>query len=177
MKAYSINPQSKEVKELDLDIQVNTVYTFFNSISADETLILDKHTIYSDSDAISKAKKAFFIGDQLIVGEALVLGKDGFLDIEATIPIADLKSLVNYEVPEFYEKALDILKTSEINLYKIFDVDDKQLDSSWVLHVFSIADENTQAYFINQLQKAMDAKDDISAFMKKMAILALNAMA
>jgi len=176
MKAYSINPQTKELQELDIDIQANTVYTFFNSILADEILILDKHTIYSDADALSQKKKPFFIGDQLILGEALILGKDGFLDIEATIPIDDLKSLVSYETSSFYDEALKLLQTSEINLYKAFNVSDKQLDSAWVLHVFSIADENTQKYFIKELHKVVDAKEDISFFMKTMAGLALQAM-
>ncbi len=176
MNAYSINPQTKEVKKLDIDIQANTVYTFFNSILADEILILDKHTIYSDAEALTNNKQAFFIADQLILGEALVLGKDGFLDIEATIPLEDLKSLVSYELSPFYDEVLKLLQTSDINLYKVFDVSDKQLDSTWVLHVFSIADENTQKYFIKELQKAMEAKEDISAFMKKMAGLAVQAM-
>ncbi len=176
MNAYSINPQTKEVKKLDIDIQANTVYTFFNSILADEILILDKHTIYSDAEALTNNKQAFFIADQLILGEALVLGKDGFLDIEATIPLDDLTSLVSYELSPFYDEVLKLLQTSDINLYKVFDVSDKQLDSTWVLHVFSIADENTQKYFIKELQKAMEAKEDISAFMKKMAGLAVQAM-
>ncbi len=176
MNAYSINPQTKEVKELDIDIQANTVYTFFNSILADEILILDKHTIYSDVDALTNYKQAFFIADQLILGEALILGKNGFLDIEATIPLDDLTSLISYELSPFYDEVLKLLQKSDINLYKVFDVSDKQLDSAWVLHVFSIADEKTQKYFINQLQIAMDAKEDIAAFMKKMAGLALQAM-
>ena len=78
MKAYSINPKTKETQELDIAIQANSVYTFFSSISIDELNALDKHTIYSDAEAISKGKQPFFIGDQLIVGDALIFGKDNF---------------------------------------------------------------------------------------------------
>ncbi len=180
MKAYSINPLSREVKEVDIEMQANTIFTFFNSISIDEISTIDKHTLYSDADALSQSKKPFFIGEQLIVGDVLILGKDAFLDIDATIPQDALEALINYEISPFYEEALNLLANCDINLYRIFEVtkeeENAQLDTEWVLHVFNIADEKTQRYFLNELQKAVEAKKDIFNYMEKMAILALGAM-
>ncbi len=151
MKAYSINPTLKEIRELDIDIQANTVFTFFNSILTDESTMLDKHTVFSDGNAISKNLQPFFIGEQLIVGDALILGKDGFLDTEATISKDDLESLINYEVTSFYVNALELMQESNINLYKVFEVrkDDAtiELNSEWVLNVFNMADDKTKEYF------------------------------
>lgn len=180
MKAYSINPQTKELQELDIELQANTVYTFFNSILTDELSILDKHTIYSDANAISELKTPFFIGEQLIVGDALILGKDGFADTQASIPKDELQTLINYEVTPFYRDALVLLKESNINLYRVFEVtqkdEDIQLNTEWVLHVFNIADEKTKEYFLTELKKALDCKTEMLEYMQKMATIALNAM-
>ena len=181
MKAYTINPASQITEEIELDVQANTVYTFFNSISIDDLDTLDKHTIHSDADAISKGKKPFFVGEQLIVGEALIFGKDGLEDIEVTIPNVDLDSLVNYDVSDFYIESLKILKNSDINLYRVFELtkegEDIQLNSEWVLHVFNMADTQTKEYFISELKKALDTKVNILEHFQKMAFLALNATA
>jgi len=180
MRAYSINPTLKEIKELDIDIQANTIFTFFNSILTDESTVLDKHTIFSDGNAISQNAQPFFIGEQLIVGDALILGKEGFLDIEATIPKDDLESLINYEVPPFYLDALALMQESNISLYKMFEAstDDEtiSLNCEWVLNVFNMADDKTKEYFLDELKKAVDAKKDMTTHMHKMASLALKAM-
>jgi hypothetical protein len=81
MKAYSIDSTTQEVKEIDIEMQANTVYSFFNSILTDELSTLDKHTIHSDANAISKNMEPFFIGEQLIIGNALIVGKDGLFNI------------------------------------------------------------------------------------------------
>ncbi|WP_324171507.1 hypothetical protein [Sulfurimonas sp.] len=179
MKAYSISPKNKEAKEIDIEIQANTVYSFFNSISIDDFSIIDKHTIYSDSDAISNEKEPFFLGEQLIIGDALVLGQKDSFDNEITIPKNELETLINYDVPSFYISALKLLKHSNINLYRVFEVtkeqEDIKLNSEWVLYVFNIADEKTKEYFLGELKKAIDAKVNITEHMQKMAILALNA--
>ena len=180
MKAYSISPTSKEIRELDIDIQANTVFTFFNSILTDESTILDKHTVFSDGNAISKNSQPFFIGELLMVGEALILGKDGFLDTEATISKDDLESLINYEVPSFYMEALKLMQESNINLYKVFEAvkDDEtlSLNSEWVLNVFNMADDKTKKYFLNELKKAVEAKKEMTTHMHTMASLALKAI-
>ncbi len=181
MKAYSIDAKNREIKEIDIEMQANSVFSFFNSISTDELLTLDKHTVYSDADAISKNMQAFFIGEQLIVGNALIMGKDGLLDTDASIPKDDLIALVNYDVTPFYAKALKIMQESDINLYRVFEVrkakEDIQLNTEWVLHVFNMADDRTKEYFLDELQKAVEAKKDINQHMQNMAILALNATA
>jgi hypothetical protein len=180
MKAYSIDVEKREVKEIDIDMQANTIYTFFSSIATDEFLTIDKHTIYSDGDAISKDMPAFFIAEQLVVGNALILGKSDILDIDATIPKDELESLISYELTPFYSDALKLLRDSDINLYRVFEVtkeeEDIQLNSEWVLHVFNMADSKTKEYFLDELSKASKAKKDIFTHMQNMAILALNAM-
>ena len=181
MKAYSIDSVTQEVKEIDIEMQANTVYSFFNSILTDELSTLDKHTIHSDADAISKNMEPFFIGEKLIVGNALIVGKDGLFDTDATIPKDDLESLVSYEVTPFYKKVLNLIKDTDINLYRIFEVtkeqEDIKLNTEWVLYVFNMADDRTKEYFLDELKKAVDAKKDITIHMQNMAILALNATA
>ena len=180
MRALSIDSANQEVKELDLDIKANTVYSFFNSISIDEFGILKNHIIYSDTDAISNGKKPYFIGEQLIVGDALILGQVEQSETEATMPIADLEKLINYDVSEFITSTLELLKDSDISLYKVFELAKKeekyQLNPEWVVYTFNIADDKTKTYFLDELKKVVDAKESAEDFMFKMAALALNAM-
>ncbi len=181
MKAYTIDPNSREVKEIDIEMQANTVFTFFSSIFTDELLTLDKHTIYSDGNAISKNMRPFFLGEQLVIGNALIFGKEGLFDTDAVIPRNDLDSLVSYDVTPFYTDVLNMMKDSDINLYRIFEVtkeqEDIKLNTEWVLHVFNMADSKTKEYFLDELKKALEGKKDIFVHMQNMAILALNAMA
>ncbi|EHP29520.1 hypothetical protein SMGD1_0995 [Sulfurimonas gotlandica GD1] len=181
MKAYSIDSTTQEVKEIDIEMQANTVYSFFNSILTDELNTIDKHTIHTDSNAISQNKVPFFIGGQLIIGNALIVGKNGLFDVDASIPKDDLESLVNYDITPFYKNVLNLLKDSDINLYRVFEVtqeqEDIKLNTEWVLYVFNMADDRTKEYFIAELEKAVDAKKDIAIYMQNMAILALNATA
>jgi hypothetical protein len=162
-------------------MKADTVYGFFNSILIDELTTLDKHTIHSDSEAISKNMKPFFIGEQLIVGDALIIGKDGLFDVDVVIPKDELESLLNFDITPFYSKVLELVSSSDINLYKVFEVtkeeEDIRLNTEWVLYVFNMADEKTKEYFLDELQKALDAKKDITTHMQNMAVLALNAMA
>jgi hypothetical protein len=179
MKAYSIDSVTQEVKELDIEMQANTVYSFFNSILTDELSTLDKHTIHSDADAISKNMEPFFIGEQLIVGNALIVGKDGLFDTDASIPKDDLESLINYEVTPFYKQVLKLIQDTDINLYRVFEVtqeeEDIKLNTEWVLYVFNMSDDRTKEYFLEELKKAIETKKDITIHMQNMAILALNA--
>jgi len=179
MKAYSIDSTTQEVKELEIEMQANTVYSFFNSILTDELSTLEKHTIHSDADAISKNMEPFFIGEQLIVGNALIVGKDGLFDTDASIPKDELESLVNYEVTPFYKEVLKLIQDTDINLYRIFEVtkveEDIKLNTEWVLYVFNMADDRTKEYFLDELKKALKTKKDITIHMQNMAILALNA--
>lgn len=184
MKAYSIDPKSKKVKEIDIDMQPNTVYTFFSSILIDELNTLENHTVHSDGEAISKEAIPFFIGDQLVVGEALIIGKNGIEEIDASIPKDDLALIINYDVSDFYVDALKMLKSTDINLYRVFEIKKEeeliQLNTEWVLYVFNMADDKTKEYFLSELKKAVasqanDAKSDILEHIQKMAILALQA--
>jgi hypothetical protein len=178
VRAVSISADAQELKEVDIHLEANTVYTFFNSILVDELVGINEHIIYTDALALSKNEKAYFIGEQLVVGDALVLGRDSFEDKEASIPLVDLKPLVKNELNSFYAKVLTLLGSTEINLYKTFQVqaDEQklQLNTEWVLYTFNLADDKTKDYFIVELQKVVDEKGDAEEFMARMASLAIR---
>ncbi len=179
MKAYSVNPQTRELKEVNIEIQANTAYTFFRSISIDESEVIKSHVVYGDANAINAKKKPFFIGGQLIVGDALVLGREDFIDMEATIYKDELEELISYDVSRFYVDVLTLLASTELNLYRTLEakVNDEKvsLNAEWVLSTFNIADDRTKEYFIAELEKVVNAKESVEEYMKKMAGLALNA--
>jgi hypothetical protein len=179
MKAYTVDVEAEELSAIDIEIEANTVYTFFNSILIDESSLLAKHVVYSDADAMSAKKKPFFIGGQITFGDVLVLGRDKFEDMEATIPQDELELLIDYEVNSFYREVLELIASSGINLYRTFEVEKKgekvALSIEWVLYTFNIADARTQEYFIVELKKVLDAEGSVEEYMKKMAALALNA--
>jgi hypothetical protein len=179
VKALSLKATTKDVEELELTMEVNTIYTFFSSILIDELSALHKHVIYTDANALSEGKSAYFIGEQLLLGDALIVGKEGFNDIDASIQIEELTSLIKNDVNAFYTQALSLLQSTNINLYRTFlatkQDEEIPLNTEWVLYTFNIADTRTQEYFLNELQKALQAEEDVEEFMQKMAGLALNA--
>lgn len=179
MKALSINAQTKAVEEIDIEMQANTTYTFFNSILIDELAGLNKHRIYTDANALNNKKDAYFIGEQLVLGDALIVGKEAYTDLDATITKEELIPLIRTEVNEFYTEVLQHLAPTNINLYRTFqvkkDAQSLALNVEWVLYTFNIADDRTKEYFLNELQKALDAGENPEAYMQKMAGLALNA--
>jgi hypothetical protein len=180
MKALSLNAQTNEISEVDIVMQANSVYSFFNSILIDELTTLKDHIVYTDANAISEKKKAYFIGEQLLVGDALILGRQEFEDIDVAITLEDLKPLTKSELNEFYTKVLELLASTDINLYRTFSLEkageEITLNAEWVLYTFNIADERTKEYFINELDKIVKAKESVAVFMQKMAGLALNAV-
>lgn len=179
MKAVTIKPQENSIEEIEIEMQPNTVYTFFSSILIDELPTIDKHVLYTDANALSNKQKPFFIGGQIVVGDVLILGRDNFADVDASIPLKDLETLINYDVPQFYVDALELLAQTDINLYRTFEVDYKgekiQLNTEWVLYTFNIADDATKEYFVNELKKVIDEKGDVEAYIVKMAQIAINA--
>jgi len=181
MKAYAIDSNTKKTKSINIEMQADAIYSFFDSTQTDELSTLDGHTIHLDADAIKKSKKAYFIGEQFVVGDVLVVGKNGAYSTDASISKKELDKLLNYDITSFYIEVLELLKDTDINLYRVFEVtketEDIQLNTEWVLYVFNLADEQTKEYFIQELQKAIDAKKDITTHMQNMAILALNATA
>jgi len=178
MKALMINHATRELEEQDIEIKANTLYTFFSSILIDELEALNEHVIYSDANALSENKTPYFIGDELVLGDALILGRFDFDDVDAKIKKEELEALISYEVNDFYKDVLSLLSTTDINLYRTFVVqkngENIPLNSEWVLYTFNIADERTKAYFIDELKKVVDAKKDVEAYMQKMAQLAMN---
>jgi hypothetical protein len=179
MKCLSVNPQTKTVESIDIEMKANTVYTFFSSILIDEMPSIREHVIYADANALSNKKPAYFIGEQLVIGDALIVGVDEMSERDVTIPQKDLESIINYEVPTFYKDVLEMLSETDINLYRAFEVekgDEKiALNTEWVLYTFDIANEQTREYFKKELQKTIENKENVEAFMQKMAQLAMNA--
>ncbi len=179
MKALSINPASKQIEEIDIEMKANTVYSFFNSILIDELSSLNQHTIYCDANALSQNKEPYFLGEQLIVGDALIVGLMGMEESDANIPQEELQKLINHDVNTFYKDSLALLSQSDVNLYRTFEVQQDgevlNLNAEWVLYTFDMADDRTKEYFINELQKSLDAKEDTFEYLQKMAQLAINA--
>ncbi len=179
MKAFAIDPETQTIEELDIEMKANTTYTFFNSILIDELTTINNHIIYTDTNALSENKKAFFIGEQLIIGVALIIGKIGMQESDVSIGKKDLEKLVRFETSDFYKKAFSLLAQSEINLYKIFSVnqagEEVNISTEWVLFAFDMADDRTKEYFLVELQKVIDSKEDVFAFVQKLGQLAINA--
>jgi hypothetical protein len=180
MRALSINARTAEVSEREITFEANTVYSFFNSILIDELTTLKDHILYSDANALSEKKRAYFIGEQLVVGDALILGRNGFEEVDATIPKSELEALIRDDLNEFYQEVLALLASTEINLYRVFELQKGQermeLNTEWVLYTFNIADSRTQEYFINELKKVVQAEENCEFFMQKMAGLAINSV-
>ncbi len=178
MKALAIDAQTQEVKEIELEMAANTLYTFFSSILIDELESIKEHVIYADANALSEKKNAYFLGEQLIIGDALVFGREDFNDVDAKITQEELDSLVKRDVNDFYKEVLALLATTDINLYRAFEVQKNgekiMLNTEWVLYTFNIADERTKEYFINELKKVLEADGDVAVYMQKMAQLAMN---
>jgi hypothetical protein len=179
MRALTIDATTGEAKELDIVMEANTVYSFFNSILIDELNTLKSHQITTDANALSEKKKAYFLGEQLLVGDALITGKEEFEDLDATISLEDLSSLINTDVPEFYTKTLDLLAQTDVNLYRTFVLakgeEEMALNVEWVLYAFNMADEKTQEYFLEHLVKVLNDGTSVEEYLQKMASLALHA--
>lgn len=178
MKALTLNPETKELQEQEIQMQANTLYSFFSSILIDELEALNEHIIYTDANALSEKKKPYFIGEKIVLGNALVLGRDDFDDVDVKITKEELQTLINYEVNDFYQEVLALLSQTDINLYRRFEVQKSTekipLNTEWVLYTFNIADERTKTYFIDELKKVLESKENIEAYIQKMAQLAMN---
>jgi hypothetical protein len=179
MKALTIDIQNKNIKEIDIEMTANTVYSFFSSILIDDLATLKDHTIYTDANALSDSKQAYFIGEQLLIGDALITGRSPHGDLDITIPTKDLEELISYEVNQFYTETISLLSQTDINLYRSFELSKNgermNLNAEWVLYTFNIADERTREYFLNELGKNISSTENAEAFIQKMAGLALNA--
>jgi len=180
MKALTIDAQTNSIKEVDIQMQANSVYTFFSSILIDEVSTLKDHIIYTDANALSEKKKAYFIGEQLLLGDALILAREDFNDSDVVIKKEELSSLIKDDVNEFYKKALNLLAKTDINLYRTFEVDKKgeaiSLNLEWTLYTFNIADDATKEYFLNELGKSVEVKESVEAFIVKISQLAVNSI-
>ena len=179
MRVLSIDAKKQTIEELELEMHVNTMYTFFGSILIDEIAILERHMIYTDANALCNKSKPFFIGGMLVLGDALVVGREALEECDATITQQDLSTLVDANVNEFYTQTLELLAQTTTNLYRPFTVvqggQKINLNIDWVLYTFNIADDATKKYFIHELKKVIDANESVENYMTKMAQLAINA--
>ena len=182
MKTYSIDPQTKMITAHDdFDGQVNSIYTFFNSILVDNSQALNEHIIYTDANALIATHIPYFIGEQLFLGRSLIIGQNGYEETDVKITQEQLASLVNYDVNMFYKKALSALATENINLYNVFEVHDNASQNAlhvsyeWVIYTFNMADKKTQDYFLNALNTTIIEEKSIQEHFQKMAQLAINA--
>ena len=176
MNALSINAETKQVEAIEIEMQANTIYSFFGSILIDEHESLNEHKIFSDANSLSEKKDAYFIGEQLVLGNALIVGKFEFSDVDVTIKQEELQELINPELNQFYIDVLELLSNTDINLYRTFEVtkgaETISLNTEWVIYTFNIADIKTQEYFIAELNKWLEAKKSAESYMQKMANLA-----
>lgn len=179
MKALIIDGITHEVKEEELNMTANTVYSFFSSILIDELNSMKEHVVYTDANALSERKRAYFIGEQLVLGNALVFGLNEYNEEDVKITKEELALLINTKLNAFYKTVLDLLADTDVNLYRTFEVEKNgeriALNTEWVLYTFNIADDKTKKYFINELQKTIDAGESAEVYIQKMAQLAMNA--
>jgi hypothetical protein len=179
MQALVIKPKEQRIEPVELQMQANTLYTYFSSILIDELIGLKNHIIYTDANALGNKEPAYFVGEQLVLGEAVIFGRNGMEDVDVSIPKEELASIVNYDIPLFYQQALALLAQSDINLYRTFLVskngENIALNAEWVLYTFNIADKRTREYFLNELQKVLESGASVEAYVQKMAQLAMNA--
>lgn len=179
MKAISISVDDRNIQEIDIEMKPDTVYTFFNSILIDEISTLAAHTIHTDANALAESKNAFFLGEQLLLGDVLITGKSNQGDTDSSIPLDVLRELISYDIGTFYTNVLTQLAKTDINIYRPFYVQKENenipLTAEWVLYTFNIADEKTKGYFLNELKKSLKSTKKTEAFVQKMASLALNA--
>lgn len=108
----------------------------------------------------------------------MVLGREDFNDVDIQITKEEFTSLINRDVNEFYKEVLDLLADTDVNLYRTFTVEKNgekiPLNIEWTLYTFNIADERTKIYFINELKKTLQVKEDVTVYIQKMAQLAMN---
>ena len=178
MKTYLINPENKNFSEQDFDGQVNTLYTLFDSLLLEHAYGINQHIIYSDSNAYERGERPFFIGEQLFFGKVLVIGLEGFGEVDVKIGLKELKSLCSFKINAFYSSALRLLQESKVSFYAPFEglsSEDMLINCEWVLYTFNMADEATQRYFLDALFKAQEENSDLLEQMKTMASLALKA--
>lgn len=179
MKIFSIDPETQTLETQNFDGQVNSIYTFFNSILVDNSHTLNEHIIYTDGNAQIDTHLPYFIGEQLFMGKALIIGLNGYEETDAKIKQEQLSSLISYDVNMFYKKALNALAKEQLNLYTIFEVNDNgtplHVSYEWVIFTFNMADERTQEYFLNSLDMTIIEEKSVAQTFQKMAQLAVNA--
>ena len=179
MQAFSLSPNLQEIKSIDIEMKANTTYSFFNSILIDEITTLQKHLIFTDANALSEKKPAYFLGEQLLLGDTLIIGQNGLEESDVSIPLETLKELINYKVPAFYADVLSLLSTTDVNLYKTFTLshngENLALNTEWILYTFNIADNRTKEYFLAELSKVLEGNSNVNEYLQKMAVLALKA--
>jgi hypothetical protein len=177
MQVHLIDPQTKTVQTEEFDGKITSIYTFFNSILVDSSDVLKEHIIYTDAN--HKDKTPFFLGNQLFIGKAIVLGLHAMSETDATISANELESLINYELPPLYLQSIEAIIQNDLNLYKNFEVQTQtaetlQINYEWVIYTFNVADQQTQEYFLKHLEENMNDAENLASYLQKMAALAIK---
>ncbi len=179
MKAYLIDPETQTISVQDFDGQPHSLYTLFGSLLVDTHEVLNQHNVYSATEAFEKGEKGYFLGEKLLFGKTLVTGLEGFEDIDAAITPEELRALVMYDLPAFYEKTLALLPKdfSFSESYTMQAEGIKEIvNPEWVFYVFNMADEATKNYFLNHLEETVIQKNDVHGYLKKMGEIAIKSM-
>lgn len=179
MKSFLIDPETRTVTEQNFDGQPNSLYNLFNSLLVDNNAILNKHMVYTGTEAFERGQKGFFLGEKLLFGRALVTGYAGFEEIDATIRTDELEALLLFELPEFYTKVIALLPP-EFSFEETFELslgnETESVTPEWVLYVFNMADANTKTYFLNKLESSVTQGENVMEYLKKMGGLAIKSM-
>ena len=179
MKAYLIDPETRNITEQFFDGQSNSLYTLFGSLLVDSNAVLHGHMVYSASEAFERGEKGFFLGEKLLFGKALVTGYAGFEEMDAAIGTGELEALTMFDLPAFYEKTLRLLPPdfSFDEQYELaLEALRETVSPEWVFYVFNMADSATKTYFLNQLEAAKVQGEDLHVYLRKMGNLALKSM-
>ncbi len=179
MKTFLIDPDTRTIIQEDFDGQPNSLYSLFNSLLVDSHAILNDHMVYSGNEAFEREEVPFFLGEKLLFGKALVTGYEGLEDLDATITSNDLKALLQFEIPEFYEKTLALLpKNFSFEEHFDLQIEDtsETVTPEWVLYVFNMADTDTKAYFLDHLKETVEQGKHVADYLKKMGEQAIKSM-
>ncbi|WP_345986828.1 hypothetical protein WCX18_06505 [Sulfurimonas sp. HSL1-2] len=176
MKALLIDPDTQSVSVQDFDGQPHSLYTLFGSLLVDGNALLKAHTVYSGGEAFEKGQKGFFLGEKLLFGKALVVGMADIEEVDATIEAETLQQLIRYDLPAFYRTAISLLP-SDFTFDQVYALEGMEgATAEWVLYAFSLADEATQGYFLDELKKTVSGEEGVHPYLEKMGNLAIRSM-
>ncbi|UFS61342.1 hypothetical protein LOH54_06660 [Sulfurimonas sp. HSL-3221] len=176
MKAFLIDPDTQTVSVQDYDGQPHSLYTLFGSLLVDSNALLNAHMVYSGGEAFEKGQKGFFLGEKLLFGKTLVVGMTDIEEVDATIEAETLQQLLRYELPAFYRQAIALLPPDFAFDQSCTLEGMEGATVEWVFYAFSLADDATQSYFLDELKKTVSGGGEVHPYLEKMGNLAIRSM-